>query len=112
MGLQEAQRAREEGERRRKERGYDRRYRDRERYKDRYRKVRISNDKVISTHPFGAYHCSMSSFGIAKWCHHFPSMIRKKFFSPAYFFPWNSYLFKVNNGFLEDMGQLSIPFFL
>lgn len=35
--MQEAQRAREEGERRRRERGYDRRYRDR--YKDRYRRV-------------------------------------------------------------------------
>lgn len=35
--VQEAQRAREEGERRRKERGHDHRYRDR--YKDRYRKV-------------------------------------------------------------------------
>ncbi|WRX24093.1 Calreticulin/calnexin - like 4 [Theobroma cacao] len=38
---QEARRAREEGERRRKERGYDRRYRDRERYRDRYRRVCI-----------------------------------------------------------------------
>ena len=35
--VQEAQRAREEGERRKKERGYDRRYRDR--YKDKYKRV-------------------------------------------------------------------------
>lgn len=35
--VQEAQRAREEGERRRRERGYDRHHRDR--YRDRYRRV-------------------------------------------------------------------------
>ncbi|PKU82775.1 calreticulin-3-like [Dendrobium catenatum] len=34
----EAQKAREEGERRRRERGYDRRYREKERYRDRYRR--------------------------------------------------------------------------
>lgn len=43
LHVQEAQRAREEGERRRKERGYDRRYRDR--YRDKYRKV--SNSSVL-----------------------------------------------------------------
>lgn len=39
--VQEAQRAREEGERRKRERGYDRRHRDKDYYRDRYRKVSI-----------------------------------------------------------------------
>lgn len=37
--VQEAQRAREEGERRRRERGHDRRYHDKERYREKYRRV-------------------------------------------------------------------------
>ena len=48
MCVQEAQRAREEGERRRKERGYDRRHRDRERYRDRYRRVCIMIKNLFS----------------------------------------------------------------
>ncbi|KAH7571312.1 hypothetical protein JRO89_XS04G0019200 [Xanthoceras sorbifolium] len=38
VNKQEAQRAREEGERRRRDRDYDRRYRGRDRYRDKYRK--------------------------------------------------------------------------
>ena len=38
---QEARRAREEGERRKRERDYDRRHHDRERYRDRYKRVHI-----------------------------------------------------------------------
>lgn len=37
--LQEAERARAEGERRRRERGYDRHSRYKDRYRDRYRRV-------------------------------------------------------------------------
>lgn len=54
--MQEAQRAREEGERRRRERGYDRRYRDR--YKDRYRRV-----CTIGITPFKFFMISFVSFG-------------------------------------------------
>lgn len=53
--MQEAQRAREEGERRRRERGYDRRYRDR--YKDRYRRV-----CTIGISPFNFFMISSVSF--------------------------------------------------
>lgn len=42
--MQEAQRAREEGERRRRERGHDRRYRDR--YRDKYRRVCIPDPRL------------------------------------------------------------------
>lgn len=48
--MQEAQRAREEGEKRRRERDHGRRHRGRDRYRDRYKKVSFLYSLIFLHH--------------------------------------------------------------